>query len=176
MRTGVFLGAVILLGGCLPGEDTLRQQAGRDLCGSRQTAGGQTVLEMPPEDLGRGNVGFYTFASGTHSDTEYGRYALLNCASGKISRVEVHADAGAPGRDVRQPIEALRRQGAMQSVQSVAQKARQHPGLSVTEGVVARQAVGRANCACMLYYPQGWSAWFPPGSAPVPVELLPAAD
>lgn len=108
MRFPAILAATMTLAGCLPAENALQQQASNSACARSETSWGRTTLEMPPENLGGDLVGMYTLTSGDQGPAEYGRYAVLDCRSGAITRVDVTAGDGVAGRDIRQWIERLR--------------------------------------------------------------------
>ena len=168
MRFPTILVATMTLAGCLPAENALQQQASNSACARSETSWGTTTLEMPPENLGGDLVGMYTLSSGEQGPAEYGRYSVVDCQSGAITRVEVHADVGQPGRDIRQWIERLRANGAMSSPGTLARAAEQVEGLSAFRGTVRRQDTGRAACACIKYYPEAWASGFPPDSSGLP--------
>ena len=168
MRFPTILVATMTLAGCLPAENALQQQASNSACARSETSWGMTTLEMPPENLGANLVGMYTLSSGEQGPAEYGRYSMVDCQSGAITRVEVHADVGQPGRDIRQWIERLRANGAMSSPGTLARAAEQVEGLSAFRGTVRRQDTGRAACACIKYYPEAWASGFPPDSSGLP--------
>lgn len=168
MRPRITLAAMIALTGCLPVENDLHQQASNSACGRSETILGQTVLELPPENLGGDLVGMYTLTDVGQGATEYGRYSLLDCRSGAIARVEVYADAGRRGRDVRHWIERLRAEGAMSSPDRFAHAAEQVEGLSAATGRVRREDGNRAACACILHHPEAWASGFPSGPGGLP--------
>lgn len=158
MRFPAILAATMTLAGCLPAETALQQQASNSACARSETSWGMTTLEMPPENLGGDLVGMYTLTSGEEGPAEYGRYSMVDCRSGAITRIEVGAD----GRDIRRWIERLRTEGAMSSPTTFAHAAEQVEGLVAIRGTVRRQDDGRAACACILHHPEAWASGFPP--------------
>lgn len=168
MRFPTILAATMTLAGCLPAENALQQQASNSACARSETSWGRTTLEMPPENLGSDLVGMYTLTSGEQGPAEYGRYAVLDCRSGAITRVDVTAGDDAPGRDIRQRIERLRAEGAMSSPDRFARAAERVEGLSAVRGTVRRQDGTRASCACIQHHPEAWASGFPPDPSGLP--------
>lgn len=169
MRFPTILAATMTLAGCLPAENALEQQASNSACARSETSWGRTTLEMPPENLGGDLVGMYTLTEGRQGPAEYGRYSVLDCRSGAITRVEVGTD----GRDIRQRIERLRAEGAMSSPDTFARAAERVEGLSATRGTVQRQESGRAACACIQHHPEAWASGFPPDPSGMPRVYAP---
>ena len=168
MRFPTILAATMTLAGCLPPENALQQQASNSACARSETSWGMTTLEMPPENLGGDLVGMYTLTSGEKGPEEYGRYSMIDCRSGAITRVDVTAGHDVPERDIRQRIQRLRTKGAMSSPDRFARAAEKGEGLSAIRGTVQRQVGGRAACACIQYYPEAWASGFPPDSSGLP--------
>lgn len=163
MRFPTILAAVTMtLTGCLPAENALQQQASNSACARSETSWGTTTLEMPPENLGGDLVGMYTLTSGEQGPAEYGRYSVLDCRSGAITRVDVTAGHDVLGRDIRQRIERLRTAGAMSSPDRFARAAEKAEGLSVIRGTVRREDGNRTSCACIKHHPEAWASGFPP--------------
>lgn len=173
MRFPTILAATMTLAGCLPAENALQQQASNSACARSETSWGRTTLEMPPENLGGDLVGMYTLTEGRQGAAENGRYSLLDCRSGAITRVEVYADAEQPNRDIRRWIERLRAEGAMSSPDTFARAAEQVEGLSATRGTVRRQESGRAACACIQHHAEAWALGFPPDPSGMPRVYAP---
>ena len=165
----MILAATMTLAGCLPTENALQQQASDSACARSETSWGTTTLEMPPENLGGDLVGMYTLTSGDQGPAEYGRYSVLDCRSGAITRVDVTADDGMPGRDIRRRIERLRAEGAMSSPDRFARAAEQAKGLSAIRGTVRREHGSRAACACTQRHPEAWASGFPPDPSGLPI-------
>lgn len=168
MRFPTILAATMTLTGCLPAENALQQQASNSACARSETSWGRTTLEMPPENLGGDLVGMYTLTEGRQGPAENGRYSLVDCRSGAITRVGVYADAEQPNRDIRRWIERLRAEGAMSSPDRFARAAERVEGLSAIRGTVQRQDGGRAACACIQHHPEAWASGFPPDPSGLP--------
>lgn len=169
MRIFPILAATMALAGCLPAENALQQQASNSACARSETSWGTTTLEMPPENLGGDLVGMYTLTSGEQGPAEYGRYSMVDCRSGAITRLDVTAGDDVPGRDIRQRIERLRTKGAMSSPGRLARAGEQAEGLSVIRGTVRREHNSRAACACTQHHPEAWASGFPPEPSGLPI-------
>ncbi|WP_143792325.1 hypothetical protein [Paracoccus sp. M683] len=128
---------------------------------------GATTYELPAEDLGRENIGLYTLTA-VGNGPEYGRFSLLNCRTGAITRAE---QTDGPN-DLRPRIDAIRQKGGLASPADLAREAGRS-GLHVIQGQVERTETSRAGCACALLYSKAWYSGFPKGYLPPgPTEIM----